>query len=101
LYMGVLPQAQIAMRNPSFGRDCCSFDHQQAEAAECETAVVDEVIVAGMTICCRVLAHRTEGEAVAQRDAALRERLEYFAHCSVLEGGVQHDCKNNLRCRYS
>ncbi|EPJ78378.1 hypothetical protein CFII68_23303 [Pseudomonas sp. CFII68] len=68
--MSVITQAQIAVCDPSFGRDRRSLDHQQAEATESETSVVDGVVIAGMTLCRRVLTHRTKDEAVAQGDAA-------------------------------
>ena len=81
----VVPQAQVAMRDPSFGRYGGRLDHHQAEAAQRETAVVDGVVVACVAVFCRVLAHRAQGIAVAQGDTAQCQGFKDFAHGSFFE----------------
>ena len=70
------PQTQVAVTDAPFRRDRRRFGEDEAEAARRELPEMHDVPIVGDAIGRRVLAHRRDHGAIAQRDAAQRERGE-------------------------
>ena len=70
------PQAQVAVRDAPFRQHGGRLGEHEAEAAHRELAEMHEVPVVGEAVLRRVLAHRRDDGAVAQRDVAQLERRE-------------------------
>jgi hypothetical protein len=68
--MTVFPDANIAVGNARLRRNGRGFHHHEAKAAQGEFAIMDSVIVGGVSVCRFILAHGRQGEAVAQGHAS-------------------------------
>ena len=78
----VLPDAEILRTDAAFRRDRGRFGEHQAGAADRAAAEMDEVPVVGEAVRARVLAHRRHEDAIGERDAADRQRIEQMRHAS-------------------
>src|SRR5690242_18502746 len=84
LHLLVLPETEVLWTDPRLGKDRRRFRHHETRSADRELAKVDDVPLVGETIVARVLAHRRDTDAIAQRDAAKRERLEERHEASAM-----------------
>src|SRR5205823_9142894 len=66
----IFPDAQILWRNPSFRRHRAGLGEHQPRAAHRPRSQVHEMPVVGKTVVARILAHRRDDDAVAERDVA-------------------------------
>ena len=73
---GVVVEPEAARRDPAFGGDRGRFDGEHAGARQQHLAPVDEVPVGGAAVVGGVLAHRRDDDAIGERQAAQRDRVE-------------------------
>ena len=78
--LGVVPQAGAIGRDAALGRHARGFDDHQPRAAARHGGVVNLVPVIGETVHGAVLAHRRNGDAVAQGQAFESERGKECRH---------------------
>ena len=70
------PQTGATGRDPTFGRDRRGLRDDQTRAADRPRAEVNQMPVGRDAISRRILAHRRDADAIAQRDGLDRQRLK-------------------------
>ena len=78
------PQARVVGADPALGKDGARLGDDEPGAAHRAAPEVDEVPRVRQAVARRVLAHRRDGDAVAQRRLAQPQGREEGAHCAML-----------------
>jgi hypothetical protein len=89
LDVGIGPEPEVCLADPTRRRDRRALDEDQGGAAERELAEVDQVPRRGAAVRSRVLHHRRDDDAVLQRQRPDRQRLEQLGQHG---GGHRSSC---------
>ena len=80
LHMVIEIDAAVGGADPTFRRNRRGFDHHQPSAADGTRAEMHEMPVVGEAVVRRILAHRRDGDAVAQHDILQPKLVEQTRH---------------------
>src|ERR1039458_1306172 len=77
----VFPDAEIAVGDAAFRRDCGGFNHDQSGAALCAGPKMDEMPIRGESVLRRILAHGRNADSIRKDDRTkLKGRKKRMAH---------------------
>jgi hypothetical protein len=76
----ILPDAEIGGRDAAARLDGRGFRNHQSRAAYRAAAQMHQVPIVGEAVVARILAHRRDGDAVAESDAANGQGREKIGH---------------------
>ncbi len=81
-YVTIEIDAQVLRADATFGRDCGSFGKHESRAADGAASQMHQMPSVCIAVDAGILAHRRDGDTVAQRDATNCARLEQIHRLS-------------------